>query len=56
MSNTYKVYLRWVFLDGCKAFLTRTELTTEILIQLKQLDNANYSGIDNKNEKQNENY
>ena len=28
--------------------LTKTELRTEIFIQLKQLDNVNYSGIDNE--------
>ena len=34
-----------------KHSLTKTELRTEIFIQLKQLDNANYSGIDNDMEK-----
>ena len=31
-----------------KRSLAKTELRTEILIQLKQFDNANYSGIDNE--------
>ena len=39
-----------------KHSLTKTELKTEIFIQLKQLGNANYGGIDNKIEKRNENY
>ena len=34
-----------------KPSLTKAELITEIYSQLKQLDNANYGGIDNEIEK-----
>ena len=39
-----------------KQSLTKTELRAEICIQLKQLNNANYGGINNEIEKRNENY
>ena len=39
-----------------KQSLTTSELRTEIFIQLEQLDNANYGGIDNEIEIWNENY
>ena len=46
------IYHRYFWL-AVKHSLTKTELKAEIF---KQLDNANYGVIDNKNEKQNENY
>ena len=39
------------FWMSVKHSLTKTELTTEIFIQHKQLNNANYSGVDNEFEK-----
>ena len=43
------------FGKAVKHYLTKTELRTEIFIQLKLLDNANYSGMDTEIEKRNEN-